>query len=114
MKESTGIEVTYGEALAGKPFNCIKEETIPDEAIPAISTSIRDWDVTADERQIELAERIRGVALPALVEYFEFDQAIGGIRATDLFSLNTLMGATIEDQVVSTLNRHRDTWDDGT
>ena len=60
-----------------------------------------------------LAKRIREVALPALVDYFEFDQEIGGIRATDLFSLNSLMGATIEDQVVNTLNKHRNTWDDG-
>ena len=28
-------------------------------------------------------KRIREVALPALVDYFEFDQEIGGIRATD-------------------------------
>ncbi len=33
------------------------------------------------------------------------------MSATDLFALNTLLGATIEVEVVKTLNRMRDVWD---
>ncbi len=50
-------------------------------------------------------------ALAALPAYFEFDNAIGGIDATDLHNLNTLMGAAIEVQVVEALNGLRTVWD---
>ena len=57
-----------------------------------------------------LAEGIRG-ALLALPGYFSSITNIEGLVATDLFSVNTLLGATIEIQVVETLNRIRDVWD---
>ena len=110
------IEITYDEALKGKPFHKVRRDTIPKEEFPHQPSTVSDWVSAAglaDKELVQLAERIRDVALPAVVDYFEFDQVIGGIRATDLFSLNSLMGATIEDQVVSTLNRHRSTWDNG-
>lgn len=50
-------------------------------------------------------------ALAALPAYFEFDNTIGGIDATDLHNLNTLMGAAIEVQVVEALNGLRTVWD---
>jgi hypothetical protein len=50
-------------------------------------------------------------ALLALPGYFQSATVIEGIAATDLFSLNTMLGATIEVQVVATLNRMRDVWD---
>lgn len=50
-------------------------------------------------------------ALAALPAYFEFDNSIGGIDATDLHNLNTLMGAAIEVQVVESLNGLRTVWD---
>lgn len=50
-------------------------------------------------------------ALAALPAYFEFDNPIGGIDATDLHNLNTLMGAAIEVQVVEALNGLRTVWD---
>ncbi len=106
-------EITYDEAEAGTPFCKIQDGTIPQTIIPSAPQDINDWDPSSQPPLLTLAEHIRSVALPALVDFFEFDQQIGGIRATDLFSLNSLMGATIEEQVVSTLNRHRDTWDDG-
>ena len=55
-------------------------------------------------------ERVRE-ALFALPTYFRSDTSIEGILATDIFTLNAAFGATIEDQVVSTLNRMRDVWD---
>ena len=55
-------------------------------------------------------ERVRE-ALYALPTYFRSDTSIEGILATDIFTLNAAFGATIEDQVVSTLNRMRKVWD---
>ena len=110
------IEIAYDKALEGEEFNKIDVSTTPSEIIPVCPEKVSDWiddGIEVEEELVSLAKRIREVALPALVDYFEFDQEIGGIRATDLFSLNSLMGATIEDQVVNTLNKHRNTWDDG-
>ena len=50
-------------------------------------------------------------ALLALPGYFDSTTNIEGLAATDLFALNTVLGATIEVQVVDTLNRMRDVWD---
>ncbi|MYE67074.1 MAG: hypothetical protein F4236_02535 [Acidimicrobiia bacterium] len=50
-------------------------------------------------------------ALLALPGYFDSHTNIEGVAATDLFALNTVLGATIEVQVVQTLNRMRDVWD---
>ncbi len=49
--------------------------------------------------------------MTALPSSFESETVISGIRATDIFTLNTALGATIEDQVVATLNGMRATWD---
>ena len=43
--------------------------------------------------------------------YFRTETHISGIMATDLHTLNTVLGATIEEQVVRTLNLTRNTWD---
>lgn len=55
----------------------------------------------------------RGVvdALRALPGYFRSETVIEGLAATDLFSLNAVLGTTIEVQVVRTLNLIRDVWD---
>ncbi len=50
-------------------------------------------------------------ALAALPVYFDFDNPIMGINATDLHSLSNLMGAAIENQVVETLHAIRTVWD---
>jgi len=42
---------------------------------------------------------------------FESDLDIRGVLATDLFTFNASLGATIEQQVVDQLNRLRTTWD---
>ena len=52
-------------------------------------------------------------ALRALPGYFRSATNIEGIQATDLFSLNTMLGTTLEVQVVNTLNEMRDVWDPG-
>lgn len=51
-------------------------------------------------------------ALYALPPQFESDLHISGVRATDLFTFNASLGATIEEQVVEALNAMRtSTWD---
>jgi len=57
-----------------------------------------------------LYERVRD-AIAALPAYFRTETYISGVMATDLHTLNTVLGATIEDQVVGTLNTIRKTWD---
>lgn len=50
-------------------------------------------------------------AVASLPVYFRTETQISGIMATDLHTLNTVLGATIEEQVVGTLNQMRNTWD---
>jgi hypothetical protein len=50
-------------------------------------------------------------AVACLPIYFRTETHISGIMATDLHTLNTVLGATIEEQVVRTLNLIRSTWD---
>lgn len=50
-------------------------------------------------------------AITSLPIYFRTETHISGIMATDLHTLNTVLGATIEEQVVRTLNLLRNTWD---
>ena len=50
-------------------------------------------------------------AITALPAYFRTTTHIEGLEAADLFSLNAVLGSTIEVQVVQTLNRIREVWD---
>ncbi len=50
-------------------------------------------------------------ALYSVPAHFESPTVIEGLVATDLQTLNQMLGATIEAQVVSTLNRMRTAWD---
>jgi hypothetical protein len=63
-----------------------------------------------DDRRTALQVRLR-TALLALPSYFEFNNYISGVNATDLFSLNSLLGASIESQVLKALNGERGLWD---
>lgn len=47
----------------------------------------------------------------ALPEEFETSLRISDFRATDIFTLNTALGASIEDSVVRGLNKLREIWD---
>lgn len=58
----------------------------------------------------QLYMRVRE-AIASLPIYYRTETHISGIMATDLHTLNTVLGATIEDQVVRTLNLLRHTWD---
>ncbi len=71
---------------------------------PEIRRPDPDWAHAA------LYERVID-AVGSLPFYFQTDTSIEGISATDIFTLNSALGATIEEQVVSTLNRLRTVWD---
>ena len=58
----------------------------------------------------DLYRRVRE-AVGSLPVYFRTETRISGIMATDLHNLNTVLGATIEEQVVRALNLTRSTWD---
>lgn len=58
----------------------------------------------------ELRDGVRA-ALMALPGEFKFDHSVSGVAATDLFNLNTFLGAGIELEVVRTLNALRPIWD---
>ena len=65
---------------------------------------------TEDGEHYDLYEDVRE-AIGCLPVYFRTETHISGIIATDLHTLNTVLGATIEEQVVRTLNLIRKTWD---
>lgn len=69
-----------------------------------------DLESPEDDPRTELAQRVGG-ALLVLPGFFEFGTRIEGIDATDLFSLNSVLGTSIEVQVVHTLNKMRSIWD---
>lgn len=58
----------------------------------------------------KLVERLKSV-LAGLPSFFEFNNNFSGVNATDLHALNTLLGASIESQVVKALNLQRPIWD---
>lgn len=65
---------------------------------------------SADDAHYQLYKNVRE-AISSLPIYFHTETHISGIMATDLHTLNTVLGATIEEQVVRTLNLIRNTWD---
>ena len=65
---------------------------------------------STDWEHFHLYKNVRE-AIASLAMYFRTDTHIAGIIATDLHTLNTVLGATIEEQVVRTLNLIRNTWD---
>lgn len=63
-----------------------------------------------DDPLTKLSAGVRAT-LMALPGEFKFDHSVSGVAATDLFSLNTFLGAGIELEVVRTLNALRPIWD---
>lgn len=106
MKEKKEvIRVTYKEANEGKEFANIDESTMPE-------FREKDYSVTESDKRYSLIERLRTIAFPSLPAECVIENTYSGILATDLFSLNTLLGSMIESKVVAFLNSHRDLWDD--
>jgi len=72
--------------------------------------NLDEFALPPDDPRTILSSRITD-AVRALPSYFHSATNIEGIQAKDLFSLNTLLGTTLEVQVVETLNRMREVWD---
>ena len=64
----------------------------------------------ADWQHHDLYVRVRE-AVFAVPSSFRSEVVIRGVQAVDLYKLNTLLGAAIEDGVVATLNSLRSLWD---
>ncbi len=75
------------------------ESSVPSRTLPQPS-----------EEHYPLYRNVRE-AISSLPIYFRTETHISGIMATDLHTLNTVLGATIEEHVVRTLNLTRNTWD---
>ena len=77
---------------------------------PLVPEPPREPELPADDPRTLLVQRVRS-ALMVLPGFFEFGTHFEGIDATDLFALNSVLGASIEGQVVRTLNKMRGEWD---
>ncbi len=71
---------------------------------PVLELPAESWEYVA------LYRRVRD-ALLSLPLYFRTQTVIEGISAVDIFTLSAALGATIENQVVATLNQMRAVWD---
>lgn len=69
-----------------------------------------EYSVDGKWEHCALYERVKD-ALLTLPAYFKTETVISGLQATDIFTLNDALGATIEHQVVATLNGIRSVWD---
>jgi len=76
---------------------------------PAQAAPVKTLPAPGDEHY-QLYKDVRE-AIASLTVYFRTETHISGIMATDLHTLNTVLGATIEEQVVRILNLIRHTWD---
>jgi len=80
----------------------MSKNAIPDSPEPV--TPDPDWDY----HDLFLSVKKAIYSLPSR---FESALSISGVLATDLFAFNSSLGATIEQQVVDSLNKLRPVWD---
>lgn len=98
--------VSLSEANKGAAFVSIDASTLP-------PFQESDFCVPKDDYRSCLIDTLRSVVFPSLPAECAIDNEYSGILATDLFSLNTLLGSMIESKVVNYLNNHRHLWDRG-
>ena len=77
---------------------------MPDKPPPPEKSDPDGWE------HFELWRRVTD-AIRALPAHFKTATQIDGIQASDIFTLNAALGATIEQQVVASLNALRPVWD---
>lgn len=102
----TTITVFLEEAEQGKAFTGIDASSLPHFKESDYSADVQDY-------RYGLIERLKNKVFPSLPSDCPIENRYSGIMATDLFSLNTLLGSMIENKVVQFLNSHRPLWDDG-
>ena len=95
---------TLAEAKEGIAFTSI-------DSLPPFVEA--DYSLKGNDYRAKLIETLRNIVFPSLPAECTIDNNYSGILATDLFSLNTLLGSMIENKVVMFLNAHRQLWDDG-
>lgn len=95
---------TMAEAKQGVAFTSI-------DSLPPFVES--DYSLCDNSDRAKLIEALRSIVFPSLPAECPIENNYCGILATDLFSLNTLLGSMIENKVVMFLNAHRHLWDDG-
>lgn len=89
----------------------VPSEAAPDAvAVPAIVPGPAPLGGPPPDWQDGLYQRVVD-AIYALPGLFKTSLNISGVRATDLFTLNTALGASIEQSVVDNLNALRKIWD---
>lgn len=103
---NTIVTASLKEAQQGKAFT-----NIDISSLPVFKES--DYAATGQDYRKELIERLRNKVFTSLPAECLIENSYSGILATDLFTLNTLLGSMIENQVVHFLNSHRHLWDDG-
>jgi hypothetical protein len=67
--------------------------------------------IPEEKWQLDLCKNVQEV-IYSLPNCFSTETNIEGISVMDIFTLGSALGATIESQVVDTLNRLRNTWDE--
>jgi hypothetical protein len=80
-------------------------------AAPAAPDAPKRTPIAGTDARLEKLVANVQDALLALPIYFQTSTSIEGLEAGDLFSLNSVLGGTIEVQTVATLNKIRDVWD---
>lgn len=80
-------------------------DPVVDSSLPPVRS-----ELPLDDKRTKLVKNVRE-ALRALPFHFESKSVIAGLEALDLFSLNSVLGGTIEIQTVATLNHVRNIWD---
>jgi hypothetical protein len=81
-----------------------QQSSVP-QVLPPVRAALPE-----DDRRTHLVAHVTE-AIHALPFYFDSKTIIEGLDAGDLFSLNSVLGGTIEVQTVNTLNRIRNVWD---
>lgn len=102
MTSTNGSDGATGENLGD-------QRSVTDSPVPEVAGPSREHPDPTTKRG-KLAQNVRD-ALAALPAHFTSRTFIEGLEAGDLFSLNSMLGGSIEIQVVQTLNRLRAVWD---
>lgn len=71
-----------------------------------------DYEVDKNWEHFELYNKIKDV-IGALPMHFKSGTDLFDMSAEDIFSLNSMLGRTVENQVIEVLNKLRPEWDDG-